>query len=84
MPENNYYNSNNNNYLVQIGCRPVAVVKYLVTTTRVGRATCETYSVNLESWDPSQHFLLDTADLRKICAKFGGPRTYEILPKYIL
>jgi hypothetical protein len=37
-----YNNNNNNIYLLQMGCRPVAVVTYnmiLVTTTRDGRAT---------------------------------------------
>jgi hypothetical protein len=75
--------NNNNIYLLQMGCRPVAVVTYLATTTRDGRATWEACSVNLESWEPSQHLLIDTGKPRKTCVEMAGPRT-SFIPVILL
>jgi hypothetical protein len=33
----------------------------------------------LESWEPSQHSLLDTGKPRKTCAEVAGRRTIRIL-----
>jgi hypothetical protein len=62
----------------------VAVVTYLATTTRDGRATWEACSVNLEYWEPSQHLLIDAGKPRKTCAEMADLRTCQILTKYIL
>jgi hypothetical protein len=47
--------------------------------TKFRRATCEAYSGNLETWQSSQHLLLDTRKPRKTCAELAGRRTFRIL-----
>ena len=37
------------------------------------------YSSNLESWEPSQHSLIDIGKPRKTCAEVAGRRTFWIL-----
>jgi len=39
----------------------------------------EKCSGNLESWEPSQHLLLDTGKPRKTCVEVAGRRTFRIL-----
>jgi len=36
-------------------------------------------SGKLESWEPSQHLLLDTGKARKTCVEVAGRKTYRIL-----
>ena len=45
----------------------------------VGRATREVCSGNLESWEPSQHLLLETGKAWKACVEMAGRRTFRIL-----
>jgi len=45
----------------------------------VGRATWKACSGNLESWEPSQHLLIDTGNPRKTCVEVAGRRTLPIL-----
>jgi hypothetical protein len=39
----------------------------------------EKHVVATESWEPSQHLLLDTGKPRKTCAEVAGRRTFRIL-----
>ena len=34
---------------------------------------------NLESWEPSQHLLIDTGKPRKTCVEVAGRRTFRVL-----
>jgi hypothetical protein len=34
---------------------------------------------NLETWEPSQHLLIDTGKPRKTCVEVAGRRTFRIL-----
>jgi len=34
---------------------------------------------NLETWEPSQHSLVDTVETRKTCVEVAGCRTFRIL-----
>jgi hypothetical protein len=59
-----FYNNNNNIYLTAIGSSPggsgfchVYKMTWNVHLNYVGRATWEPCSVNLETWEPSQHLL---------------------------
>ena len=36
-------------------------------------------SGNLESWEPSQHLLIDTGKPRKTCVEMAGRRTFRVL-----
>ena len=42
-----------------------------------GRATWEACSGNLESWEPSQHLLIDRGKPRKTCVEVAGRRTFR-------
>ena len=73
-------------YLLQLGCNLVAVVmlrvyktwnSLLLNLSREG--TWEACSGNLESWEPTQHLLLDTGKPRKTCVEVAGRRTFRIL-----
>jgi UDP-2,3-diacylglucosamine pyrophosphatase LpxH len=61
-----------------MGCRPVAVVIMHVHKYEIGisREACRS---NLESWEPTQHSLLDKGKPRKTCAEVAGRRTFPIL-----
>jgi hypothetical protein len=45
----------------------------------VGRATWEARSSDLETWEPSQHSLIDTGKPRKNCVEVAGRRTFRIM-----
>ena len=77
----------NNICLLQLGWRSVAVVVYVYTDMnwdtnliKTGGAAWEACSSNLESWEPSQHKLIDRhRETKKICAEMAGSRTFRIL-----
>ena len=78
---------NNNIYLLQLGCHPVAVVilqvyktwNWLLLNLSRDGYYMRACSGNLECWEPSQHLLIDTGKPRKTCAKVAGRRTFRIL-----
>jgi len=52
----------------------------LVTTSFKSGGLHEKHVVpNLESWEPSQHFLIDTGKPRKTCVEMAGRRTCRVL-----
>jgi len=51
----------------------------LVTTKFKSGVLHEKCSGNLESWEPSQHLLIDTGKPRKTCVEVAGRRTFRIL-----
>jgi hypothetical protein len=51
----------------------------LVTNKSKPGGLHEACSCNLETWEPSQHLLLDTGKPRKPCVEVGGRRTFRIL-----
>jgi hypothetical protein len=72
---------------MQLCCHPVAVVllhihKYGKKVTREFKSggLHERHVVaNLETWEPSQHSLVDTGKPRKTCVEVAGHRTFRIL-----
>jgi hypothetical protein len=67
-----------------MGCHPVAVVtlhlNYVKPTKfKTGGLHEKHDSGNLESWESSQHLLIDTGKPRKTCVDMAGRRTFHVL-----
>jgi hypothetical protein len=67
-----------------MGCHPVAVVtlrlNYVKPTKFKTGGLHEKHVVgNLESWEPSQHLLIDTGKPSKTRVEMAGRRTFHVL-----
>jgi len=54
-------------------------MKLVSTKFKSGGATWEACSGNLESWESSQHLLIETVKPRKTCVEVAGRWTFRIL-----
>jgi len=78
--------SNNNNYnniyVLKYVCHPVVMVillVYKIWNWLLINLSREGYMRSMESWEPSQHLLLDTGKSRKTCVEVTSRRPFRIL-----